>query len=146
MTDVARENFEAVRISAWHIARGCRSQTAHNPALYLNEIEAALNRIELRLRELEEAADAELIGHAQDARDAYVQDVEAELALLRKRLSQIRPWRDTERAVLLRQDDVVHEARRLSNAVGEINTTRELDRALKRYDDAVEAYLSERSA
>src|SRR6266566_5210158 len=56
-----------------------------------------------------------------------------------RRLAKLRPLRDTEWAVIQREHDVLHEARRLSNTVGSINTTRELDRALKRYDEAVAA-------
>jgi indole-3-glycerol phosphate synthase len=44
--------------------------------------------------------------------------------------------------MLMRQQDVVAEARRLSKSVGAINTTARLDRALKAYDEA-EALMHE---
>jgi hypothetical protein len=60
-----------------------------------------------------------------------------QVGVLETRLAQIRPLTEAEWAVLMREHDVLHEARRLSNTPGAINTTRDLDRALKRYDEAV---------
>jgi len=85
-------------------------------------------------------------GHMKKGRsEVYADGMEAlrsleeQLQAAQEHLSQIRPMRETEWAVLMREHDVLHEARRLSRAVGEINTTAPLDRALKRYDEAVEA-------
>jgi hypothetical protein len=49
--DAARDTAETqrriatIRENVGHIARGCRASTGHNPAPYLNSIEAALNAI-----------------------------------------------------------------------------------------------------
>ena len=49
MTDHA--NIVRERVS--HIARGCRAGTSHNPAVYENDINAALDALVARIRELE---------------------------------------------------------------------------------------------
>lgn len=68
-----------------------------------------------------------------------VQRLEEQLETAQERLSQIRSLTDEEWAVFMREHDVLHEARRLSRSIGVINTTRHLDRALERYDEAVAA-------
>jgi hypothetical protein len=59
-----------------------------------------------------------------------------QLDTAQKRLASIRPISDAEWAALMREHDVVEAARRLCKSAGEINSTKDLDRALKRYDDA----------
>lgn len=68
-----------------------------------------------------------------------LREAERERDELRLRLSKIRPLTDAERAVIYAEHDVVDEARRLNKAVGVINSTNRLDRAIKRLDEALAA-------
>ena len=63
--------------------------------------------------------------------------LQEQLEAAQERLAQIRPLSDAEWAVLMCEHDVLHEARRLSKSVGVINTMAALDKALRRYDEAV---------
>lgn len=67
---------------------------------------------------------------------------EAELETLRGRLAHIRPLTDAEWQTIQREHDVVFEARKLAQSVGEINSTKSLNAAIARYDEARHASSS----
>ena len=69
----------------------------------------------------------------------FARYIAARLEAAEARIAKTRPLRKTEWDVIYREHDVLHEARRLSRSIGVINTTAELDRALKRYDEARDA-------
>jgi hypothetical protein len=75
---------------------------------------------------------------AWDEIKAEVERLLEERDRLAERLAGIRPLNDAEWKVICRQDDVIHEARRLSRSAGLIKTTGDLDRAIQALDDARE--------
>jgi len=78
----------------------------------------------------------DLAAQAVRSAEQRIAELQEQLEVAQERLSHIRSMRDTEWAILMREHDIVDEARKLSRAAGEINTTAALDRALKRYDEA----------
>ena len=99
---------DIVRERVSHIARGCRAGTSHNPAVYENDINAALDALVAALATSERSR-AEYIEETIRLRESLFA-AEAEVARLRREIHDTATWlslwteqgEDHPRAVSLR--------------------------------------------
>jgi len=140
------DHADIVRERVSHIARGCRAGTSHNPAVYENDINAALDALVAEIRSLNE----QVVG-AVDLLEGAV----AERDELRERLTRAGDSaRETIKDALLLKEAAEAENARLREAgtkVADAYTAEAEDHndgefALWKADDLVNAIVALRAA